>query len=1641
MECNQKETDFPKCLSSRYSLEKIFSHTKNTRVYYVKDRWFNNKELILKIFKSTELELGQRETNFLLTRKTPSIARIFDLGEISHDKDRFFYFTRQYITGNSVRSKIPLKTKEDFINIIYKLIDALKPLHKISLYHGDLKPENIILSPDNNIILIDFAFAGNSSQTQLPSGTIHYMAPEIFKGDKFDTRIDIYAIGIIIFELLTGSPPFKGNTNQIIEQHLNKTPEIDENNFILDSFNRIEINTLTKIILKSLEKDPQDRIQNIEELEAMLTQLFPTLSKNDDYKYDSMPYIDREIENQIQKWTANILIEKEPASNILTIKGDTGIGKTEILRNLNLNLRLHKNPTILVSGKSFLNPREAIESVIKRISENFIEDCHENKENNLNDLIINLDKKVFIIWDDVDAVKNMAPFLRRLVYNYELKSKLIWIFSTTKEIKDNWKLYDSNQIEINPFSIDELDELLQICCGSKGQILAPQIFELSKGNPLLINSILNKKANIQETVISFPEDKKVYFDNIIKTLSENEKETLFFITYSHQTIKYNEIREEFNNLPDINKIISKLSSEGLIKIENDIIEPSHFWKTFAPENYQDRLKIDLKLAQFWERNNKDVIAAIHYLRSGDKKGIILLNSIIPQLKKEKKDYEIIMLLEEAIPNIPLKEKKDYLELLLNLYVESGEYQKAKIIIESIEKNYLDKNSYNYCKAKALINMELGAFDEAEQSFNQCFKMKESKNETDFLYYQFGRLILKKGNYQELLNVISNFSSKTKDLGYFYLLKSLEVTALNYLASFSIAEEKRLEIINNVDSLKQKSGDIYSYLGFWSMRDGDYISAENYFNKAKIFFEKENNKSSLTNCYLNIGSALSQIGQIEQSIINYEKGLCLASELGKDETHVWIRNNLSLLYLEIGMLEKAGREININLEIVDKVGLIPKAQAWAQKGELAAKKEEWVEAYNSYNKSLYIYSKLGQLRETVEIKLEIANLVLDYLQSSGSNSINIPDASIENIKIIVRDIEKTIKNNKELAIFYPLFCIVKGKVLLKESNWSSAEQQFKKGLQSVDAQSKYNWIILGELAYVYYNRGEYKKANECISESLKNIEDYILKIPSNWRTAFWNIQTWKKIKALEHEIKISLKSNINIETELLFRLIDINRKLVLEQSLDELSEEILDSGIEFCGAERGFLFLPDSSGQLEVKFARNWQKEDLKNGFYFEFSRSIVESAIIDREPIITINAMDDNRFREFLSVYSLKLKSIVCIPLELDKNQKGALYLENRWDRGRFNENHKKILSALGDVISLAWKHGALKNEVFHLKNELSRNVIDKTPDKIETKKTITPNIKDSDDEIPDIFHNIICASKSMKDVIKSILKIKDLSLPVFLYGETGCGKDIIAHLIHELSQRRKHKFVKISCSSIPESLIESELFGYKQGSFTGANKDKTGLITSAHQGTLFLDEIENMSSKMQVVMLRIIQEGKVTPIGSEREIPIKTRVISASKIQINSLIKQNIFREDLYYRLAGIEILIPPLKDRRQDIPLIISDIIDKLNKEIKYGKKTISDKAMNLLTDYDWPGNIIQLKHILTNAYINCEKGIIDLYIIKELIDKNIDIKTNITICNELYAEEKEKIINAVRQCGGNRTNAAKLLKMPRRTFYRKLQKYGLI
>ncbi|WP_437626098.1 sigma 54-interacting transcriptional regulator [Sorangium sp. So ce1151] len=507
-----------------------------------------------------------------------------------------------------------------------------------------------------------------------------------------------------------------------------------------------------------------------------------------------------------------------------------------------------------------------------------------------------------------------------------------------------------------------------------------------------------------------------------------------------------------------------------------------------------------------------------------------------------------------------------------------------------------------------------------------------------------------------------------------------------------------------------------------------------------------------------------------------------------------------------------------------------------------------------------------------------------------------------------------------------------------------------------------------------------------------------------------------------------------------RLLEVFRKLNSSVEIADILAMAMDAAIDLTAAERGFLLLEQQGGELRVTVARNVDREKVGRS-HLKFSYSIAERAIATQEPVVTVDAQEDERFREHASVHAMRLRSVIAVPIRSPDGVLGALYLDNRFRRARFAPEDVDLLLAFADQVALALRNARLVEDLRRRTTELEaerRRVeellrgqaaeIDRLQEEVLVRQQALEHRYD--------YGAIVGRGPALRAMFATLDRVVDTPVSVLVTGESGTGKELVARAIHFAGPRKGGPFMGINCAALPAALLESELFGHVRGAFTGADRDRTGLVVAARGGTLFLDELGEMPLEVQAKLLRVLQEREVRPVGSAEAVRVDFRLVCATNRDLLAETARGRFREDLYYRVAVVQIRLPPLRDRLEDLPELALHFVRRAAEQLGRPAPLLSREALRRLGQHRWPGNVRELENVITKAVVLCDG--------RKIGPDDVDLPRardgGGRGAPRSPRDERAALLGALERTGWNALQAAREAGMSRATFYRKLRRLGI-
>jgi len=855
----------------------------------------------------------------------------------------------------------------------------------------------------------------------------------------------------------------------------------------------------------------------------------------------------------------------------------------------------------------------------------------------------------------------------------------------------------------------------------------------------------------------------------------------------------------------------------------------------------------------------------------------------------------------------------------------------------------------------------------------------------------------------------------------------------------------------------------THLGALQCRTGNYEEGMRLFDESLDISRRIGAREAVIPNLHNIAYVHLSQGRYQQALEVADEALRIGRRIGKRDDSAIALNTIGAVYLKVGDYPSAGRCLEEAQRIMREI----RSQRWlaaflTDLAEFRLASDESEKAREHFQEACFIARRIGDRRREAIGMIGLADSYLrskDFDRASAACRKGFTLAEESRLK---KQMAEALALRSRIEIEKPGGDMITAGADLRQALALSGE------LMDADL----TWQAQHLMGKVLLRVGDRREAEDSYRAAFLHLDGVHGRLPEKWRRTFYRdprrrafASEWERLKirpaektAGESPGVLASHAKLRKDHEDLSRLLEINKKINSTLQLSVLLRTIIDTAIELTGAERGFLILSRPDG-MAFEVARSASGEEIPapdRGV----SRSIAQLVVSEGRPLLATDASDDARFSASESVRELKLRSVLAIPLRLKGEVAGALYLDSRAGEGIFKEDHLRLLTLFGDQAAIAMENSRLyeevearRREIERLNRELERTIAEQREEIAGVREQLAE--KQSSLELRYRYDNIIGMSRPMQTLYGVLDKIVGSRIPLLITGESGTGKELIARAVHFNSPRKKERMLGVNCAAFTETLLASELFGYKRGAFTGADRDRKGIFELAHRGTLILDEIGDMPHSMQPKLLRALQEGEVLPVGGKEIVKVDVRVIAITNQDLRRLISEGRFREDLFYRLNVANVHIPPLRERKEDIPLLVDHFLDKIAADEGKPRKRLTGAALRLLAAYDWPGNVRELEHDIVKLVTFTRGDTIDEKEMREnsvIFQPSIQSRAPAGAATEQAAgkgaagtqtlrdSERHQILHALEVAGGNRTRAAQLLGINRATLFRKLRRLGL-
>ncbi len=1567
-------------------------------VYLVEDA-LSLERCVLKQVDGEHLDLSaalEHEFALLSGIAHPRLLRVRDFGVERSSGRAVPYYTADFIEG------IPLaewaRQKGDIEGPWLDALEGLSVLHGLGVRHGDVSPANVLVQRDGRGVLIDLGCARSLAEaSSVVSGTPGYIAPELLDGQAADGRADLYSAGCTLRTLFSDAgraPPPK----------------------------------LAKLIARLTSADPIARPTDCTEVLEALGRRPARLA---DHSGLARKLVGRDEEvfsfgSWLDAWLAG-----QALTSSFVFSGPPGVGLSRLLRECVWRAQR----VVDVAWGDARQPR-AVANLLERALGS------ELRSDSLSDLIDVLRRRsgsneaVLLCLDDAEVLPE--PELLRLLAVARLlgpEHRLALLLTCRKP--ERFEGLATTHSELSPLKLAAIRDWTR---GALSERRLGLVHRYTGGLPASIAPTLAAlhagKLSDAELASGDFEGGTLRSGALSSHVSDAAaRNTVAFFAALGGTL-------DTETWPLTSAQLDVLESTGLTERAQGRIalkrraDLALFRNALRPRELEDAHG---RVAERLQREGRDPLVAadlVRHLALGrqvERAERVLLDET-PQFAAEPR-----LLLEAAAPLAARTKRTDVLVALGALALAAGVPLRALTFAsramaarpppaERTEARLLAADCY----------LKLGRAPHAENVLARLLRGDITPHQEARACECRARALIQCGQYAEAQSWAERGAALgSSDVAVAAALDEAQGVARGYLGDRERAEAYFAASLTRLggDASPRTLCRIRTHRAILQFRAGEVAAATEHYREALRVAEQHQLEDLCAVGYLNLGTSEHQAGNLGEALGAYERGLDRARALGRVSTELTLRYNLANLYAEVGAYERAEDTL---AALVHASG---ERHAAHFAGPIALLRAELALSLGQYDVcevELALaethFERQQSRRELVETELRRAELCVAR---------GLPNDALERLPKLAEAAREVAATDLvvSVALAESRARLALGEIASAAALADAQRLARSSGLRLLDVQ------LESELGRVRRLEGAHDLAAAHDERARRLWDRMAIGLPSTLRDVFWGHPRRRRADVTQSFEGIARDPGAEVQT--LRKLLSVNRRLNSALTAPRVLDATIDAAIELTGAERGFLLLCDSErpnqGPARIAVARN---EGGTLAASERPSQSIVERVISSEVPMLTTDALRDPRFAQQGSVHALRLKSVLCVPISAPTGVLGALYVDNRVERGRFSEAAREILRTLADQAAIALSNARLHDELERRTRELEQQklaverlsrgqarAIAQLERRLATQQTALGTRYD--------YSRIAGRGPGMRAVLEKLDRVTDAPIDVLVRGASGTGKELVARALHHNGPRKAGPFVALNCAALPENLLESELFGHVRGAFTGADRDKTGLMVAANGGTLFLDELGEMPLATQAKLLRVLQEREVRPVGATRVSKLDVRLVCATNRDLHEDIATGRFREDLYYRVAVVEIVLPPLRERVEDIADIARTLLERLAREQgeARGRQTeppeLTREALRLLMGHTWPGNVRELENALRRALVLSDGSRITEAEL-ELTPRRPPGRSRSRV--EFQADERERIFEALRASGWNVSHVARTLAIPRNTLYRKMQKYGI-
>ena len=1601
-------------LDNKYQIQEHLGTGGMGEVYRVLDLE-QDREYALKILN--EMMDGQavrrrfhREFQMLSRLQHPRLVRTYTWG-FAEDRP---YFTMDYLPGKTLKKIIADQAllgqflTPHFFDLIQQLAEGLAYVHTQGAVHRDLKPSNImVLETEEGIetTILDLGLAKfrhlhsvSITQTGAAIGTAEYMSPEQGKGLWVDHRSDLYSLGIILYEMLTGTPPFSGqNPISVIMKHIRESPPpIGEAD--------VEVPEQTQqIVLKLLAKEPVDRYQSAEEVVQALNSVassrfvLPDDNQRDVPKKVMRPqFVGRESEMKtLRAMLKDVQADKQ---RVVLISGEAGVGKSRLVEELLGDARVYDFLSLKSAGReeggqiygALIDAFRQVKTtdLVGRVPDSLETDKFSVMERWLQVLkSLRQKQPIVLCLEDIQWLDELTleflqyvlrdpdpcPFLLCLTCRWSNMEPL------TEEIENfihSNELAGATQIQLKNLSQEASGYLAASMLGEQSipRDALQTLFRETGGQPVFVVEAVRALVNadvvrqgvsghwqwgvFSETLLSDDFSEVLY--RRVATLPGVQRRVLeyacvFLSDFSFELLAAVWRGDELELLD----VLDDLIAEGLLE---------------ACGEAEDRYRF-----------SQDLCRRAIYDRVQDVRRRLLHREIGSALEKTEQAEELT---EELADHFAAAEEQNkavkYMCLAGKKALEVQAYRQARMRFEAVRDWATDDAFESQTDA---IDF-LCDYADVLRNCGQHNRALELLDEAKTLLPD-DRRDLKARICKDLGDIHSTFQKKK--IAEEHLLKALQ------LYCELDDPEGEIQVLGSLAYLYDVSGRHKEAVAYMRLEIEKYATPGEGKNKAIVQRRK--------------GLVALVEFRFETAKEYLEATVKTSQKLGLEHSRIWALNFLQRVYFYLGEGDLAESVCHEVIGEWRKRGIVYwEAMNFLYLGELALERDDFSGA-------------LEYAETSAERFLETSRR--DYIYRAYAIAATAA-AILGNAETALEWVERASEGTQQTSGMYtgilPLVHCGIGAAFAQAGRIAEAEEAFEQAIECRRESKGDPWaralLMAGEF---YLERGDVPKAQahlEAAKQAFKKMEmSYFLE-----KTQVLLNQSGESSRG-EDAMPIP-SSEISVDmlsVDRLSLLYDVSRELTTERDVKVLLDRTLGNLLTVYPAERVVVANKNETQKgFVVDAARyhNLEADDAE-----ALSGSIIRRVIETNEPVLSFDAQTDDRLNQYQSVIDYNIRSVLCVPLfHIKEGVMGALYVDHRGMGNAFSEADQTFLQAFANLVGMALVNAKMYEQLEEKAQYLQQQV---------ERRYRLDDLVGQSDVMQAIYRLIETAAKS--------------DIPVLVQGETGTGKELAARAIHYNSTRKDQRFFTQNCAALSPELLQSELFGHKKGAFTGATEDHKGIFETADGGTVLLDEIADASPQLQKSLLRVLQEGKIRRVGETEDRAVDVRIIAATNRDLKQEVENGSFREDLYYRLQGVQIDMPPLREHLEDVPLLAEHLLIRAKEDANKSVGGLTLGAIKVLTSYKWPGNVRELKNKIQLAVALAEEeGDITPDLFSESIGHTVSdasVEFQGYLQDRVQEYEKQLIRDTLEKYEGNITQAARELGMTRVGLHKKINRLGLI